>query len=200
MKMDELDILKKHWNETRNFPKISKEELRTMIHKKSTSLVMWILIISVIEFILLNVISMLFPIGTSQNETVLAQTFIDKLDYVSMTISLIFIFIFYKNYRKIRIYSSSKDLMNQIIKTKKTVNYYIYTNILLVIFGVFYSMFFMYHYIDRSTTLLLIILFIAVTLFITLIIWLFYKVVYGFLLRKLTNNLKELERINEESN
>ena len=200
--MDELDILKKHWKENQKFPKISQEELRSMIHKKSSSLVMWIFIISIFEFILLNVLSYALPINDTHTSARM-EKLIDNFDYLSIGISLLFIYLFYNNYRKIKVYSSSKDLMSQIIKTKKTVNYYIYINIFIVICGVGYS--FLQVFYDQSSdetpamaAIIFIGLFVIMTLIITLVIWLFYKLVYGFLLKRLTKNLKELQKIDEE--
>lgn len=193
--MDELDILKKHWKENQNFPKVSQDEIRAMIHKKSSSLVMWIFIISIIEFILLNVASYLIPLDSDAKNQPKVEHFLDKFEYISMGISLLFIFLFYTNYRKIKVYSSSKDLMSQIIRTKKTVNYYIYSNIFLVICGVGFSTYQSFDNQGSKGVIILVILFIILTVIITLIIWLFYKLVYGILLRRLSKNLKELQKI-----
>ncbi len=50
--MEELDLLKKHWKKESDLPKISKDEIGVIIHKKSSSVVKWIFIISVIELLL----------------------------------------------------------------------------------------------------------------------------------------------------
>jgi hypothetical protein len=48
MNMKELDLLKKDWKKsTVSFEQISELELYKMIHKKSSSIVKWILIISI---------------------------------------------------------------------------------------------------------------------------------------------------------
>jgi hypothetical protein len=36
--MDELDVLKQHWNKDNNFPKINREEIKEMLHKSSSSM------------------------------------------------------------------------------------------------------------------------------------------------------------------
>jgi hypothetical protein len=56
--MDELEILKKDWKKSENtFDQVSETEIYGMLHKRSSSLVKWILIISIIEFkIELNII------------------------------------------------------------------------------------------------------------------------------------------------
>ena len=50
--MDELDLLKKDWQkEDSRYPKLSYNEIYGMILKKSSSIVKWIFIISIIEFV-----------------------------------------------------------------------------------------------------------------------------------------------------
>ena len=53
--MEGLDLLKKEWNKESNFPKITESEIYKMIHKKSSSIVKWIFIISILLFPLLFV-------------------------------------------------------------------------------------------------------------------------------------------------
>ncbi len=49
--MDELDLLKKDWNKgDSKYPKLSYNEIYKMILKKSSSIVKWIFIISLLEF------------------------------------------------------------------------------------------------------------------------------------------------------
>jgi len=51
--MDELDILKKDWQkEDSRYPKLSYDDIYGMILKKSSSIVKWIFIISILEFVL----------------------------------------------------------------------------------------------------------------------------------------------------
>ncbi|HEX8017434.1 MAG TPA: hypothetical protein VF465_19555, partial [Flavobacterium sp.] len=48
--MKELDLLKKDWKKNADsFEQISEKEIYKMIHKKSSSTVKWILIISILE-------------------------------------------------------------------------------------------------------------------------------------------------------
>ena len=48
--MKELERLKKDWKTNNNFPELSKEEIYTFLYKKSSSIVKWIFIISLLEF------------------------------------------------------------------------------------------------------------------------------------------------------
>ena len=53
--MDELELLKKDWQkDDNNYPKKSYNEIYKMILKKSSSIVKWILIISILEFMVLR--------------------------------------------------------------------------------------------------------------------------------------------------
>ena len=58
--MDELELLKKDWQkDDNNYPKKSYNEIYKMILKKSSSIVKWILIISILEVLLWTGISVL---------------------------------------------------------------------------------------------------------------------------------------------
>ena len=49
--MDELELLKKDWEtSSKNYPELNKEELYKLIYKRSSSIVKWIFIISLLEF------------------------------------------------------------------------------------------------------------------------------------------------------
>ena len=56
--MDELELLKKDWKKQEgSFHQISENEIYGMLHKRSLSIVKWILIISVLELLLWTSIS-----------------------------------------------------------------------------------------------------------------------------------------------
>ena len=58
--MDELDLLKKDWKKQEgSFQQISEKEIYGMLHKGSSSIVKWILIISVLELLLWSGITFL---------------------------------------------------------------------------------------------------------------------------------------------
>jgi len=62
--MKELDLLKKDWQKSGNsFEQISEGEIYKMLHKKSSSVVKWILIVSILEFVILNGIGYILPEG-----------------------------------------------------------------------------------------------------------------------------------------
>ena len=50
--MDELELLKKDWKKQEgSFQQIGEKEIYGMLHKGSSSIVKWILIISILEFL-----------------------------------------------------------------------------------------------------------------------------------------------------
>ena len=56
--MDELDFLKKDWKrQEAELPKVSVESIYTMIHKRSSSLMKWILYVSIFEFVLWTILN-----------------------------------------------------------------------------------------------------------------------------------------------
>ena len=59
--MEELDLLKKYWKKSEDtFEQVSEVEIYKMLHKKSSSIVKWILIISILEVLLWTLISVCF--------------------------------------------------------------------------------------------------------------------------------------------
>ncbi|MVX35542.1 MULTISPECIES: hypothetical protein [Myroides] len=204
--MQELDLLKKHWNQQKDFPKISKEEIQKMIHKKSSSIVMWIFVISIIEFIVLNLLSYLYSFK-EQNEIELKGKplyfLVDYIDYISGLTSIVFIVLFFFNYRKISVATSTKQLIAQILKTKKTVNYYIYTNLIIIGLVIILATINYIPWTNSNINFKQSIVFLALmavfsALFI-LLTWGYYKVIYGLLIKKLMKNFKELEKIDSDN-
>jgi hypothetical protein len=56
--MDELDILKKDWNkDDSRYPKLSYNDIYGMILKRSSTIVKWIFIISILEFVFWTILS-----------------------------------------------------------------------------------------------------------------------------------------------
>ena len=211
--MEELDLLKKNWNKTENFPKVSEEKIYAMLHKNSSSAVKWIFIISIIELSFGIVVGLIMSLTNKEDDNL---NMIKEIGlYNSYQIStaimyviiLYFIYQFYMNYKKVTTTDNVKKLMETILNTRKTVRNYIVFN--LVFGAIFIGVFFSYGVINgikkyavdhhREVTITMnalgivaVVIFVAI---ITLVLWLFYKLIYGFLLRRLKKNYSELEKI-----
>ncbi|MBP4141835.1 hypothetical protein MW871_14525 [Flavobacterium sp. I-SCBP12n] len=197
--MKELDLLKKDWQKIDNsFVQVSETEIYKMIHKKSSSIVKWIFIISILEFIVLNSLSYLMP-NEKISDSTIVELVISILDYFSYGVALFFMYLFYRNYRSISVTSNTKKLMECILNTRKTVRYYIIFNILLVFvmsIVVFFNEFQIEYANNNGAKMIFICL--LMLFFIALIIgvvWLFYQLIYGILLKKLNRNYVELKKI-----
>jgi hypothetical protein len=126
--MDGLDLLKKNWKkQEENLPHLSYDDIYKMIWKKSSSIVKWIFIISIIEFLLGTLLSIALADKEywQQMETLHLKEFMIFAEVISYPITLYFIYRFYKNYKKISSTDSASKLMRDILKTRKTVKFYI---------------------------------------------------------------------------
>lgn len=203
--MDELEILKRDWKKKENsFNQVSEKEIYGMLHKRSSSIVKWILIISILEFLFLRIldISTFFDEDYSNqmklNHIYEFEKYVTLLNFFVLSI---FIYYFYKNFKSINNSSSVKKLMTDIINTRKTVKYYVWYNLILVGISSMFIIFSMFNYNKQINSfylenkLFFIFIGLTIVVFIIVIIWLFYKLIYGILLKRLLNNYKELEKI-----
>ncbi|CAM3716703.1 hypothetical protein FSS13T_25890 [Flavobacterium saliperosum S13] len=211
--MDELDLLKKDWKKNDSkFPEISEQQIYGMLHKKSSSIVKWIFVISVLEIVLWSVISY-FTADDNYFKT-LENYHIDTLmkvfTFVNYAVIAVFIFLFYKNFKSINTTDSVKSLMKSILKTRKTVQYYIWYNLGMIGLTFIVIMIATFKYDNRineiavkasgsdNNTLFWVVLFGFTILFFAIIFglfWLFYRLIYGYLLRRLHKNYEELKKI-----
>lgn len=209
--MKELDLLKKDWQQRANsFQQVSEKDIYKMIHKSSSSVVRLILIIGIFEF--------LFWIGMSifsNNDDYFNKlnienvvTFLRVLSYTHYAIIIFFIYAFYKNYIVISTTDSTKVLMKNILKTRRTVNIYVWYNLGMVITCLIIGFYLAYFYNPElamvkdkiehdgiKTMLIFIGILVLMLIVLTLIFWLFYKLLYGILMRKLYKNYEELKKI-----
>ena len=203
--MDELEILKKDWKKNENtFDQVTEKEIYGMLHKRSSSIVKWILIISVLEFLFLRLLDLSIFLDDEYSNRMKEHHIYDFEKFVTIfnfAVLLIFIYYFYRNLKAINSSSSVKKLMQDIINTRKIVKYYVWYNLVLVGFTsaiVIYSQS-MY---DKNINLLYDkyqLFFIMGGFFFVIIIlllfWLFYRLLYGILLRRLQKNYNELQKI-----
>ena len=210
--MDELELLKKDWQkQEQGLPKLSYDQIYKMIWKKSSSLVKWIFYISIVEFLFWITISFI-PLGNKGVDLPEANFILiinRVLTITQFVIIIYFMFQFYQNYKKISVTDSARDLMKKIIATRKTVMRYVWFN--LGLFAVTMIIVFtevlvlnpppeLAERIANSDSSLLVWLalgvgLLAAIMFFGLLIWLFCRLLYGLLLKRLTLNYKELKRL-----
>ena len=185
-----------------------------MLWKKSSSVVKWIFIISIIELLLALFIT-IFLIDDQYIENTKEMNMREVMivfEIISYVILALYIFKFYKNYKEIKVIDSTKKLIENIINTRKTVKTYI--NIMLFLCGVYMIIFlgiiiFTENEINHNivnflnekkfslylgVTFIIIIYLILISLMIALF-WLVYQLLYGLFLKNLKVNLKELKQI-----
>ena len=212
---DELELLKKAWQKREaDLPQLSYDEIHSMIWKKSSSIVKWILVISILEITLPNLIYLspsfreeqLFNIDGNFN------TIFIVLNIFYYSVVVYFIYQFYKRYKDISVLASAKTLMRQIIKTRKTVKLYIIFCLSMAL--VFFAFFIFGIYL--SDDFLLAILQVSektnevpLNKIRTAAIWILsvggivftavaagiYFLLYGLLLRKLNRNYTDLKQL-----
>ncbi len=199
MIMKELDLLKRDWQKNTAFEQVSEREIYNMLHKNSSSVVKWILIVSILEFVILNGISLLLN-DPKYDAFMRMHPFISILEKFNYVVIVVFIYLFYRNFKAISVLNSSKTLIKHILKTRKIVTYYIYWNIFIGgITGALSGIEgFNEGYKSNGSKPFLEINYVTITIVALLImgfIWLFYKLLYGGFLRKLKENYIELKKI-----
>ncbi|MBC9795546.1 hypothetical protein [Sinomicrobium weinanense] len=201
--MDELELLKKDWKKREaSLPRLSYEEIYKMIWKRSSSNVKWIFIISVIEFTL--GIALFFYSPSYMEEMEYPE--MDYFLYITYPVLLYFIYRFYHNYKRISTTSSVRELMRSIIRARRTVKHYIIFNLIVIAITSITTFFLVYvekaggwetynqssHLSDHLILVSFAILITAIILGICLGV---YLLLYGFLLRRLNRNYKELKQL-----
>ncbi|MCM4160654.1 hypothetical protein FHG64_18365 [Antarcticibacterium flavum] len=210
--MDELELLKKDWKKQEgNYPRLSYDQIYNMLWKKSSSIVKWIFVISILEFLFWALITIFFADNDywKEMERLHLKEFTIAAYIVSYGITFFFIYLFYRNYQRISATDDSSTLMKNILKTRKTVKCYIaYILISTAVTTLVYTYFAFYYHpytvqvddVSKYTfTFTQWAIFIGVmALFFGMLlglIWLFYRVIYGILLKRLNRNYKELKKL-----
>lgn len=212
--MDELELLKRDWQKREDsHPKLTYDEIYRMIWKRSSSIVKWILIISILEFALPHLLY-LIP-GTSKSLEVYDKLGIKSVATVFFALGYLvifyFIYQFYIRYKEISSFDNSKVLMEKILRTRKTVMHYVIFSLsmllatcIMVIVAIYFSNN-LYEIFDLSegvknvapgklkNSLMLSMAILSVLL--VAVMAGIYFLLYGLLLRKLNRNYSELKRL-----
>jgi len=211
--MDELELLKKDWEkDNKDYPKLSYNDIYKMILKKSSSIVKWIFIISILEFVLWSVISFALKDAdfNKKFQEYNAENIMVPFMILGYIVIAYFLYKFFMNYRTISVTDNAKVLMENILKTRRTVKQYVAVNLGFMIVSAFVVLsiqfnrdeeiisiiekssangeLFKFYAISIITTLLVLAVLIGVLL-------LFYYLIYGILLKRLNKNYKELKKL-----
>jgi hypothetical protein len=209
MNMKELDLLKKDWQKNDAFEQVSEVDIYKMLHTKSSSIVKWIFIISVLEILLWTSISVFFNTDDYLKNIKYEEldVYFEALTFLNYAVILVFIYLFYKNYVSISTTVSTKQLMKDILKTRKTVQCYVWYNLGMATLAVLTGFFIAFTYNPDTIVLMekiggnskIMVIMIAVFILTVAaflgIFWLFYRLLYGILLRRLYANYSELKKI-----
>ncbi|WP_422860987.1 hypothetical protein ACOKFD_00255 [Flagellimonas sp. S174] len=211
--MDELELLKKDWQKKEeHLPKLSYDDIYPMIWKKSSSMVKWIFYISIIEFVFWAAINFVSsdPQYMQDLKAMHIYNIMMVLNFVNYGIILYFIFKFYLNYKKISVTDSSRKLMKTILKVKRTVTQYVWFNLIIFATYMIISLYGVLIFSDEGREIVKTateqgnemtfwFLVIAVSILFTgvllVVIWLFYRLLYGILLKRLKENYRELKKL-----
>lgn len=196
-----LDLLKEQWKkQNKNLPKYNQNELYAMLQKKSTSIVKWIFVISILEFLFwigLEIVSYFYDFNDVIDEINL--TYFYRITLVINHIVIVgFIVLFFIRYKKINITDNSKELMRSIIKTRNTVKAYVWFNVVFFIISFVITNYYTVKHlsIEEEGFIWGYILgvFIVMLVFVGLLL-LFYRIIYGTLIKRLYKNYEQLKKL-----
>ena len=114
---DELELLKKDWQRKEfDVPKLSYEDIHKMIWKRSSSIVKWILTISILEFTLPHLLYLLPSMqeGMEIYERIGVSKYLFYMSLITYGVAFYFIFQFYQRFKEISVLDNSKYLMKKI--------------------------------------------------------------------------------------
>tara|TARA_R110002073_G_scaffold8207_1_gene45676 strand:+ start:111883 stop:112527 length:645 start_codon:yes stop_codon:yes gene_type:complete len=211
----DLSHYKKAWeNQPEEKNKVSALEIYKMTQAKSTSIVKWILIIGLLEFVFWTIINhFVSELDYNKVYAKLDLTyFFEYSYYLGYIIVVIFLYFFYRNYTSVSTTDNTKTLMRKIIKVRRTVKFYVYFNISISILAMIILNILIANTPNGIETLLrvdqssidssdMITIYIASqvigAIIMILILLLFYYLLYGLLLKKLNKNYKDLTKLDE---
>ncbi len=213
--MDALELLKSKWSEReKDLPTLTYNDIYKMLLKKSSSIVKWIFAISIVELIFWIVLGLTSPESNKEFLTDIGlQPTLNVLYVIHYAVIAIFLALFYLNYKNIKTTDTVKTLMQSIIKTRKTVTYFVIYNVASTVLVLLYINLYFFSKKDELYLLLkqgndisesmakenftsvFFIAQFAVGVLLIGFILLFYRIVYGILLKRLKGNYLELKKI-----
>lgn len=208
--MDELELLKKDWNKDKSdYKNYSDTDIYPMLHKKSSSIVKTLFYISVAELVFWLLVSYLPYLFSDKMKARLDESYENPL-FVILTIFGflvigVFVYLLHKSHKSISTTDSAKKLMESILRTRKVIKYYVLYNLVMIFISIPLSMYFEYNQnmqfhdqvaaFDSSQMTVLYAVTILITAVFIGLIWLFYRLLYGILLKRLNRNYDELKKL-----
>ena len=208
--MDELELLKKDWNKNKTeYKSYSETDIYPMLHKKSSSIVKTLFYISVAELVFWLLVSYLPYVFSDKMKARLDESYENPifviLTIIGFLVIALFVYLLYKSHKSISTTDNAKKLMESILKTRKVIKYYVLYNLVMIFISIPLSLYFEYNqniefhdqvaaFDSSQMTVLYAVTTLVTALFIG-IIWLFYKLLYGILLKRLNRNYDELKKL-----
>lgn len=213
--MDELELLKAKWQEReQELPTLSYKDIYKMILKKSSSIVKWIFVISIAEILFWIVLGLLTP---ETNKVLIQkiglQSILNVIYILHYIVIAVFLVLFYLNWKNIQVTDTVKTLMKNILKTRKTVRYFVIYNVAGTAIVLLFINLYFYANKEEFYTLItqsnesyaaippesffpvLFVSFLVVGLLLIAFILVLYRVIYGILLKRLKYNYLELKKM-----
>jgi MFS family permease len=207
--MDELDLLKKDWKrEQLDFKSYEESDLYSMLQKKSSNIVKTLFYISVAELVFWVLISYVPYLSSDSMKQRLEESYENPL-FVGLTILgfvvvAVFVYLLYHSHKSISTTDNVRRLMKSILRTRKVIKYYVLYNLIMIFISVPLSLFFEFQqnpefheqveHMNNTEMLILMGVTIVITGILVGLIWLFYRLLYGILLKRLNKNYEELKR------
>lgn len=208
--MDELELLKKDWKQNENqFETFSDSDIYKMSHKKSSNIVKTLFYISMAELVFWVLINFLpFVVSDrikAQLEEMSHSWIYMSLNILSYGVIIVFIYLLWNAHKAISVTDNAKKLMESILKTRKIIKYYVLYNLFIALISIPFSLYFSINehpeiseQINSASTKELVVMSlitIVITAMFLGLIWLFYKLIYGILIKRLNRNYRELKKL-----
>ena len=198
--MDELDFLKKNWKQQEtSIPQLTQQQLNPLLVNRSSSILKWIWIFSVIELLFWPLLSVVMYPFYNEYELSYSNKW---LEYTTMAITIVyhfillyFIYSFYQNFKKIDVVQTTKDMIQHILKARRSVRYYVLFNLTFFVFSFIYVSVLMYFDANLKDVVNLSVFIGVLSVIIVtgaLILSGFYWIIYGRLTKKLKRNYELL--------
>lgn len=220
----DIDSLKKTWQNQPAEERYDQKQILSMLNHRSRNYVKYIFWISAGEFLVFLVLGVLYVFQSEEDNSLITilqkigvrKTFELQMDFehlyflmkvLSLVVTGYFAVSFYRNYRKISVEENLKLLIERIIRFRKTISHYITANFILIFLYIGGLMLFIYKVLNlqqiqlSNPTLVGFITGIVATSIISFVLlWVYYRLVYGIINRRLGKNLEQLKDIERQKN